>query len=202
MGALKQKGPKDNYTALVTQPDFVPTSIEQTKETSAEAKLQLAGKIPAFTYLAYPELIKLMSISEIFKVNAGTTVCKEGDPGEEMMVILSGKLDVLIQGKKIAQLGVGQAVGEMSMIEGGARSATLVAAEATNLVAFARKELYGLLKEEPELCVKFLWGLMGEMNRRLRATSNQLAGKKQATTPQPSAAKGRELLPFVFKKEL
>jgi len=202
MDYLKVLQPKDNYTALITEPSAAPFTDEHTKETSAEAKIQLAGKIPVFAYLSYPELIKLMSISELFKVSSNTIVCKEGEPGDEMMIILSGLLEVQIQGKKIAELGAGQAVGEMSMIEGGARSATLVAKVNTNLIAFSRVKLYSLLREEPELCVKFLWGLTGEINRRLRATSNQLAGKKIAGVQNEAPKQGKELLPFIYRREL
>lgn len=200
MAHLKTLAPKDNYSFLVTQqnqPQEVTITTEIDKKLTAKAKLELTGKIPLFQFLSYAEMIKVMSISELFKMKAGQVVCKEGEPGNEMMIILSGKLQVIIQGKTIAELGEGQAVGEMSMIEGGLRTATLTTMVDTNLLALSRNTLFDLLRAEPELCVKFLWGLTGELNRRLRTTTNQLAGRKEVQ----QTLQNNKVFPFFYGKE-
>ncbi len=191
VGLVKETGPKDNYSAFLWQPDASATGIET---DSADQKLKMLGRIPAFQYLSYQELVKVISFGELNKVAAGQELCKEGDPGGEMMLILSGNALVRKSGKEIGKLAKGDVFGEMSMIDAAPRSATVVATVATNVLAFPRKELFQLFQEDSGLAVKFLWGVTLEMNKRLREASSKLVGKAEAGW-NPSAKDA--ILPFV-----
>jgi hypothetical protein len=59
------------------------------------------------------------------RVPAGTLLAEQGEPGEEMYLLLDGVLDVLVDGKLLAQLGPGAVMGERALLEGGLRTATL-----------------------------------------------------------------------------
>lgn len=59
------------------------------------------------------------------RVPAGTLLAEQGQPGEEMYLLLDGVLDVLVDGKLLAQLGPGAVMGERALLEGGLRTATL-----------------------------------------------------------------------------
>jgi serine/threonine protein phosphatase PrpC len=191
MGLVQETGPKDNFSALLWQPDLQSAGAES---DSADQKLKMLGRIPAFQYLSYQELVKLISFGELNKVAAGQELCKEGDPGGEMMLILNGNALVRKSGKEIGRLAKGDVFGEMSMIDAAPRSATVVATMATNVLAFPRKELFQLFQEDSALAVKFLWGVTLEMNKRLREASSKLVGKSE-TEWTPSAKDA--ILPFV-----
>ncbi len=186
---VNETGPRDNFTTLVLDPQLssAPVAI------AAEQKVKLLGKVPAFEYLSYQDLLKVLSVGDLVKVADGQTLCKEGDPGSEMMLILSGATNVMKGGQVIRTLGKGDVFGEMSMIDAAPRSATVVATAATNLLAFPRDSLFSLLREDPILSVKFLWGMGIEMNKRLRVASNRLVGKPDN---EGAATEKKLALPF------
>lgn len=193
---VDETGAKDNYSSLVWIPDSLTSSAQASvaEENGADQKLKLLGKVPAFQYLSYQELVKVVSFGELIKFPAGKELCKEGDPGGEMMLILHGNALVRISGKEIGKLSKGDVFGEMSMIDSAPRSATVIATMPTNVLAFPRKALFELFQEDSVLAVKFLWGVTNEMNKRLREASNKLVGKKEA---EGKAETGEIVLPFV-----
>jgi CRP-like cAMP-binding protein len=148
-------------------------------ESSAEQKIKMLGKVSAFEYLSYPELIQVINTGELVKVAPGKVICSEGDPGGEMMLLLSGSVHVNKNGQLLRVLGKGDVVGELSLIDAAPRSASIVAKDATNLLAFPREALCALFRAEPTLAVKFLWGLTMETNKRMRMLSNRVVGKPE-----------------------
>lgn len=191
--AVDDAGGRDDYTSLVVLPQWKAPSAEVLPAT-AEQKIKMLGRVAAFEFLSYQELLKVLSAGELVKVKPGSTLCREGDPGGEMMLILSGSADVTKNGKKIRALAQGDVFGEMSMLDAAVRSATVTAATPTNLLAFPRTTLFDLFREDSNLAVKFLWGVTMEMNRRLRMASNQLVGKPEAEGTE--SGKGKGPLPF------
>jgi protein phosphatase len=189
-GTVVETGARDNYTTLIADPAVAAVPIQ----AGAEQKLKMLGRVPAFEYLSYQELLKVLSIGDLVKVNAGQVLCKEGEQGGEMMLLIAGSADVTKSGKVIRSLGKGDVFGEMSMIDSAPRSASVVATSSTNLLAFPRDALFSLFREDSLLSVKFLWGVTMEMNKRLRAASNRLVGKPE-TDGAPTEKKGP--LPFL-----
>jgi hypothetical protein len=59
------------------------------------------------------------------RVKQGRTLVKQGEPGNELYLLLDGVLAVLVDGEKVGELGPGAIVGERSVLEGGTRTATL-----------------------------------------------------------------------------
>lgn len=188
----EQVGPgraKDNFTTVVIDPGLAPPAEPA---ATAEAKIKMLGTVPAFSFLTYQELIRVINVGELVKLGAGETIWKEGAEGNEMMLVLSGSVEITKNGKRLGILGKGEVLGEMAMIDSAPRSASAVTAAATNLLAFPRDALFSLLREEKELAVKFLWGVTMEMNKRLRSVSSQLAGEAI-----PGPAPGSTVVPFL-----
>lgn len=200
--AVESAGGRDNHTSLVVKPDFVPgtlaTATPEALPASAEQKIKMLGRVPAFEFLSYQELLKILSVGELLKVKPGAVLCREGDAGGEMMLLLSGGADVTKGGRKIRTLARGDVFGEMSMLDAAVRSASVQASSATNLLAFPRETLFELFREDSNLAVKFLWGVTMEMNRRLRMVSNQLVGKPEQEGLDAPNAKG----PFPFHRSI
>jgi serine/threonine protein phosphatase PrpC len=186
---VNETGSRDNFTSLVVDPKL--SSAPGTN--SAELKVKMLGRVPVLEYLSYQDILKVLSVGDLVKVGPGQELCKEGEPGGEMMLVLSGTAHVVKNGKVIRVLGKGDVFGEMSMLDAAPRSATVVAAVGTNLLAFPRDSLFLLFREDPSLSVKFLWGVTTEMNRRLRMASNQLVGRPEQ---EGISAPKNEILPF------
>jgi len=84
------------------------------------------------------------------------------------------KHDAAEHGKVVATLGPGQTIGEMALLDGQPRSASVVAAEDLVLLVFTRAALEHLVEEKPSLAVKVLWKLARVLSQRLRQTSGAL----------------------------
>jgi CRP-like cAMP-binding protein len=108
-------------------------------------------------------------------------VFNEGDIGDYMGIILSGKLDVKKQtefkGRQviIASLKEGSFVGEMSLVnEHEPRSATVSASEDSQIVILKREALESLIQKYPYIGVKILKGLNQVLAIRLRKTVERM----------------------------
>ena len=103
-------------------------------------------------------------------------IIRENDPGESAYIIESGQVAVTKEsnGRKIhiATLGKGSTFGEMSMVDDLPRSASVTALEETIVREFHRDDLFGAMKENPEIFGKFLkciFERLREANRNLAA---------------------------------
>jgi len=104
----------------------------------------------------------------------GTLLCREGDPGREMFIIQKGKVQVRKKvgpGEKIlAELGDGEFFGEMALLEGLNRSATVEALADSKILVINPEAFETLLKNNPEIALKML----KKMASRLRNLDEHL----------------------------
>ena len=106
----------------------------------------------------------IAKISEVIEVPAGTVLARLGDPGEEFFLILDGSAHVEVSPRKRSRLGPGQYFGEMSLLDGGPRSATVVADTPLRLLVIKRRNFSTLLREAPDLTQS----LLATLSRRVR----------------------------------
>jgi CRP-like cAMP-binding protein len=101
------------------------------------------------------QLRAIARISEVLEVPAGTVLARAGHPGEEFFLILDGAAHVEVSARKRSRLGPGQYFGEMSLLDGGPRSATVVADTPLRLLVIKRRDFSTLLREatdRPRTC--------------------------------------------------
>ena len=110
--------------------------------------------------------------------NKGDLVVKEGDSGNNMFIIVEGKVKVLLKrGKKeiiLATLEKGNFFGEMSMFGGNPRSATVKALTDLKLLRITRKDIERLSETNPKLLSEFAMGLCTELCQRISETNTSL----------------------------
>ena len=172
--AIELVGAKDNFTSVMVEAPEPQEIISK-----AEQKIEMLGKVPAFSFLSYQDLIKVINTGDLVKFRTDQVLFTEGEKGGEMMLILSGSVRIEKNGKNLRTQHKGDVVGEMSLIDSAPRSATVIASEPTNVLAFPRAALMNLFREEATLAVKFLWGVTMETNKRLRMASNKLVGRPE-----------------------
>jgi len=131
--------------------------------------------VPLFADLTDRELSLLTATSRRQKFPAKNMVFQEGEPGDVLMVILSGRVKVLLSGKHgqefiLAMLGPGNFFGEMALLEAAPRSATVMTVEPCEFLLLEQKNLIGLLKTQPLIAVKIL----KHLSQRLRKTNEQI----------------------------
>ena len=104
----------------------------------------------------------------------GTVLFQEGDPGREMFILQKGRVQVrkrVGSGEKVlAELGDGEFFGEMALLEGLNRSATVEAVEDSKILVIGPETFETLLKNNPEIAVKML----KKMAARLRSLDEHL----------------------------
>ena len=138
-------------------------------------------RIEMFKQLSNMELAKLLGKLERRTVPVGTVLFSEGDPGDNLYVIKSGKLELFIDAKKggaaqsISVLSEGDTLGEMAMLTGETRSATAIAATDAELYIINRETFDKLVEEQPSISAYFIRLL----SSRLTSTNKQLLVNKE-----------------------
>ena len=103
-------------------------------------------------------------------VPEGTTIVTQDATGNSFYVILEGRADVIRDGQRLAELGVGDFLGEMALLEDLPRSATVVTTEPTRLLEMHRRDFSSVLDDAPHLARKML----AVMAHRLRDVDEKL----------------------------
>jgi PPM family protein phosphatase len=173
-----ERGGKDNVTAVVVS---VPKEGSVTSEETAEAQSRMDAlrRIPLFRHLTYKEQTAVLSIATTRTFPAGREIVTEGQPGEELFVVIRGRVSIEKDGVEIAELRAGGHFGEMGLIDNAPRSATVRATEPTRVMVIARNDLMNLMKRESILAVKMLWSFVQVLSDRLRATNTELSEARQ-----------------------
>jgi CRP/FNR family transcriptional regulator, cyclic AMP receptor protein len=133
-------------------------------------KVDVLKGIPIFSYLSKKQLDEVARHADEIDVEAGHVIAKEGSRGHDLFVIVSGSATVSRQGEAIATLRPGDFVGEMSLLDGKPRSATVIADEPMALLVIMAREFEPLLLHIPELGVQ----LLKAMAQRLRSADEAL----------------------------
>ena len=115
-------------------------------------------------------------------------VIKEGDKGDELFIVLTGKVRISRGTQTLVYLGPGEHVGEMALIRSVPRSATVSAEGPAELIAIRRADFFEILRKEHELAVKMLWQFLGVLADRLDQTSSELRHAKQELTAEDISA--------------
>jgi len=139
------------------------------------ANHEMLAEIPMFALLDDAERAALVALMTPQKFEAGQTIFTYGDVGDSVHILRRGKVEVFVEsleGEKVvlAQNEAGDAFGEISVLDGGPRTATAVALEECDTLVLDREGLLHLFREHPHSALD----LLTVMGRRLRATDELL----------------------------
>jgi CRP/FNR family cyclic AMP-dependent transcriptional regulator len=123
--------------------------------------------IPLFASCSQTELRRIAAIVKEVEFDAGQTICREGDTGVGLHVVLEGETGVQIGGRTRRKLGAGAFFGEIALLDGGPRSATVVAETPVRTLSIPSWSFKTMLKAQPNLSLKML----EETCRRLRTAN-------------------------------
>jgi CRP-like cAMP-binding protein len=138
--------------------------------TKHDKKIQSLAQVTLFHGCGRHELQELAKITTEVDVTAGHRLCKQGDTGREFFVVVDGEATVNIAGDDVANIGPGGFFGEMALLDGGPRVATVTAASDMHLLVLSRSEFLELLAEAPTVTRNILEGV----GARLRTADGQL----------------------------
>ena len=111
-------------------------------------------KSPLFEALKDDERDALIKEMEVESHDEGSVIISEGDPGSSMYLIVSGEVKVYTRGTSgtvyLARLGEGDFFGEVSVLTGKPRTATITASQRTELLRLDKEKLDGVLRDSPD----------------------------------------------------
>jgi len=145
----------------------VATNKATTKQLTA-----VLGAVPLFEGLTKKQLRKVTDLADVGRFMAGATLVKQGDIGDSFYVVLTGQAKVLVSGRTVNRLLPGEHFGEISLLDGKPRTASVVAETEMTLVIITQKDFLGLLAKDPEITLSLLEG----MARTVRRLDRSLAG--------------------------
>ena len=182
-----ERGGKDNITAVVVRiPDDEAGVDKLTREV--HLKLEILHQMPLFRFLTYQELVRVLNITDVRAYGKGDQVVAEGDEGDQLFVVLTGRVKVHSGGTLIVELGAGQHFGEMALVDKAVRSASVTALDAAKILHIKRRDFFDMVRKDHDVAVKLLWSFLGVLAKRLRNTSRELGEAREALAADEVAA--------------
>jgi CRP/FNR family transcriptional regulator, cyclic AMP receptor protein len=135
----------------------------------------MLADIPVFSLLDHAERETLAQIMDCEQVAAGKVIFDMGDVGDCLYILRSGHVHIYVEnttGEKIVlgEFEPGEVFGEISLLDGGPRTATAIAMEDSELFVLTRDDLQSLITEHPHAAID----LLTMVGRRLRTTDELL----------------------------
>lgn len=144
------------------------------RRTKRETATALAG-VPMFVGFSKKHLHRLAAATDVLAFVPGQAIVTEGDPGETLFVVLSGQGRVTRGRKRVGTVMPGDFFGELSAIDGGPRSASVVAETPMEVLRLFRKTLMSLIGDEPQVTLTLLDGITRRVRQveRLRSEAER-----------------------------
>lgn len=144
-----------------------PTGERRPEQAPRRTRRQSAtalASVSLFSDFSKRHLNRLAAAADELDFAPGESVVREGDPGETLFVVLAGEGKVIRGRRKVGDVLPGDFFGELSAIDGGPRTASVVAVTPLRVLRLFRRTLMELIADEPQVTRKLLGGIV----RRIR----------------------------------
>jgi SulP family sulfate permease len=114
------------------------------------------------------------------KFSSGAVMCKEGEDADRMWMLVKGSVSVRLRGPgpdaslRVSSIGAGMTVGEMSLLDGGPRSATVVCDEEVESYELTRAAFEQLVEQHPQIARKVFSYFTRQLTQRIRVLNRDL----------------------------
>jgi hypothetical protein len=171
-------GGHDNITAVVVRVEAGTAPESQQRASDLANRVEVLKRMPLFKHLTYKEIMRLLNVTVVKDYKPGEGIIKEGGEGEELFIILAGKIKLHKGDAFITHLERGAHFGEMALVDRSPRSASATAVETTKMLMLRRRDFYEIIRKEPVLATKLLWSFVQVLTERLRKTTEDLSGAR------------------------
>lgn len=135
-------------------------------------KMDLLRSVPLFRGLNQSQLRALAKYTDAHRARRGSALTKQGRHGWEAFLVVDGKARVEVDGKAVADVGVGDFVGELSLIDGKPRTATVIAETPMTLLVIRGRDFKFLRQTIPGLQDKLLVTLCARLRQADQALTH------------------------------
>lgn len=126
---------------------------------SKNSKVDAIKRAPLFAQCSRRDLAEIAKIADEIDLREGKEMTREGAPGREFFVLLSGTADVRRKNRKVATLKAGDFFGEIALVSRKPRTATVVATSPVRALVVTKQSFRGLLEHQPQIQLKVLQAL-------------------------------------------
>jgi cAMP-binding proteins - catabolite gene activator and regulatory subunit of cAMP-dependent protein kinases len=130
-----------------------------------DQRIAALGKVPLLAGLSKRDLGRILQLGKEVEFTPGQVIVAEGDRARDFYMILLGKADLLVPGRARTTLGPGDYFGEIAVLDGGPRTATITARTRVSALRIDGKDFVPLLDRYGSIARKILV----EMTKRVRA---------------------------------
>ena len=153
--------------------DTVHNAFEKDEQARIRATL---ARVAIFRELPAPAVDDIAQRLTVRRVLGGHTIARQEEAGDALFILMAGRVKIVMFGENgrevtLAVLRPGDIFGEMSLFDGRARSANVVALEPATVLLFAKGDLLRHLQTQPQTALN----LLAEMSRRLRRADETIA---------------------------
>src|SRR3954451_1492698 len=139
---------------------------------SKKASLEHLRNVSLFASCSTKDLQKIAKAGDEITMAAGTTIVDQGQTGREAFVVLDGTVTVKRNNKKVTTLGPGTVVGELSLLDHGPRTATVIRETDCKLLLISQRHFMAVIDDVPALSHK----LLASLASRIRDLDRQYYG--------------------------
>jgi CRP-like cAMP-binding protein len=148
--------------------------------TRAQKSIGMLKGIKLFSSCTTSELKRILSLTVALDVPEGTVLAHEDTPGFEFFIIVSGTATVYRRGRQLADLDAGSFFGEMALLDGGYRTATVIARTDLSVLVLSQREFKSLQAFAPTVA----HNMLAEMGRRLRLANDLVEADRHHYEPR------------------
>ena len=170
----------DDQGGFIRHPSSFRRFFYQHRQEETSEVLDQITHVEMLHSLSPSEVQAIIPLLKSLSVEPGTLLCQEGAPGDAMFIIVDGKADIYKGQQLVAQLGPGEMFGEMALLTGEERSASVLARTPMQLYELDKVDFDGMLTRSPHLAN----GLSRILARRLRETTQSKAKAREKPDDQ------------------
>ena len=121
--------------------------------------------VPLFTGMTDRALEAIGDLVSERSFDTDEDLVRQGDPGDSFLILRDGSANVLLDGRPVHELGPGDFLGEISLIDGGPRTATVRATSPIRALVIGREDFATLLERHPSVRLELLMALTARIRR-------------------------------------
>ena len=128
-----------------------------------DAKIELIKRVPLFARCSKRELGMIAMLADELELPEGRELTHQGSRGQEFVILVEGGADVVRNGKVVNKLESGDFFGEISLVTGRPRTATVVTRRRSRLLVLHSPAFRALLRDSPSIQAKVLEAVVARL---------------------------------------
>ena len=146
-------------------------------------RIALLKGVSLFASCSREELRRISALTTLFEAKQGTLFARQGQPGKEFFVVISGSAVATRNDRELTRYGPGGFFGELALLDGGERTATVYAESDMRLLVLSAGEFKSLQLAAPSVAFKMLAELGARLRKADQLMDEFLDGETPVTLP-------------------